>query len=267
MCIILLICVNIAFLAVAVRRHANVGVSSYILSLVGPLQNVGHGFMDSAGNIWRHYFNLVDTSYENQELRQQLFEALSENSRLRESELAYQRMSRFLDFKTDFNVNFVMAEVISYAPNAWYDAFIINCGAKDGVAVGMPVVNYEGVIGQVVATSGNYAKVAPMVGIGNAIGARIQNNRQAGILIGSGKGVCRLEYINSGGDVKVGDIVITSGLDGVYPAGLKLGAIVGVTDKEGSVFAEMTVMPFVDFAAMQEVMVLTDKEQRDFEGL
>lgn len=267
MCIILLICVNIVFLAVAVRRHANVGVSSYILALVGPLQDVGHGFMDGVGNIWRRYFNLVDTSCENQELRQQLFEALSENSRLRESELAYQRMSRFLDFKNDFNVNFVMAEVISYAPNAWYDAFIINCGTKDGVMVGMPVVNYEGVIGQVVATSGNYAKVVPMVGIGNAIGARIQSNRQAGILIGSGKGVCQLEYINSGGDVKVGDIVITSGLDGVYPAGLKLGAITDVTDKEGSVFAEMTVMPFVDFAALQEVMVLTDKELRDFEGL
>lgn len=267
MCIILLICVNIVFLAVAVRRHTNVGVSSYILTLVGPLQDAGHGFISGVGNVWRRYFDLVDISYENQALRQQLFEALSENSRLREAELAYQRMSRFLDFKTDLNVNFVMAEVISYAPNVWYDAFIINCGTKDGVTVGMSVVNYEGVIGQVVATSGNYAKVAPMIANGNAIGARIQSNRQAGILIGSGKGVCQLEYINSGGDVQVGDIVITSGLDGVYPAGLKLGAIIEVTDKEGGVFAEMTVMPFVDFAALQEVMVLTDKEQRDFEGL
>lgn len=267
LCIILLICVNIVFLAVAVRRHANVGVSSYVLALVGPLQSTGHGALESVGNIWRRYFNLVATSYENQELKQQLFDALSENARLRESELAYQRMSRFLEFKTDFETNAVMAEVISYAPNAWYDAFIINCGSKDGIAIGMPVVNYEGVIGQVVAISGNYAKVAPLVGHGNAIGARIQSNRQAGILVGNGEGLCRLEYINSGGEAKPGDIVITSGLDGVYPAGLNLGTITAVVDKEGGVFAEMTVKPFVDFAALQEVMVLTDREQREFEGL
>lgn len=267
LCIILLICVNIVFLAVAVRRHANVGVQGYIISLVGPLQNAGHGFVDGINNIWRGYFNLVGTSYENQDLKQQLSQALYENARLKESELAYQRVSRFLEFKSGFEVHTVMAEVISYAPNAWYDAFIINCGTNDGVNVGMPVVNYHGVIGQVVAVSGNYAKVAPMVGHGNAIGARIQSNRQSGILIGSGEGVCRLEYINSGGDVKEGDVVITSGLDGVYPAGLKLGEIISVSDREGSVFAEMTVMPYVDFAALQEVMVLIDEVQRDFEGL
>lgn len=267
LCIILLICVNIVFLAVSVRRHTNVGVSGYILMLVGPLQNGGHGVMEGVGDIWRRYFNLVATSHENQKLKKELFEALAENARLRESELAYQRMSRFLEFKTDFDVNFVLAEVISYAPNVWYDAFIINSGAKNGVTVGMPVVNYEGVIGQVVAVSNSYAKVAPMVGHGNAIGARVQSTRQAGILIGVGESVCRLDYIDSGGNVKPGDIVITSGLDGVYPPGLNLGTIIEVVDKEGGVFAEMMVKPFVDFAALQEVMVLTDKVQREFEGL
>lgn len=267
LCIMLLICVNIVFLAVAVRRHANVGVQSYVITLVGPLQNSTHNFFEGLGNIWRRYFNLVAISSENQELKRQLFAAQSENTRLKEAELAYQRVSQFLDFKLDFNAAFVMAEVVSYAPNVWYDSFIINCGARNGVEIGMPVVNHQGVIGQVVAVSGGFAKVAPMVGHGNAVGARIQSNRQSGILVGSGEGVCRLEYINSGGHVQAGDVVITSGLDGVYPPGLKLGFVNSVTDKEGSVFAEMTVIPFVDFAALQEVMVLTDKVQRDFEGL
>lgn len=267
LCIILLICVNIVFLAVAVRRHSDVGVQSYILSLVGPLQNTGHSFIEGANNLWRRYFNLVATSYENQELKRQLFEALSENARLREAELAYQRMSLFLEFKSDFNVNFVMAEVISYAPNAWYDAFIINCGTKDGVGEGLPVVNHEGVIGQIVSVSSNYAKVAPLVGQGNAIGARIQSSRQAGILMGGGDGLFKLAYVNVGGSVGVGDKVITSGLDGVYPPGLDLGVITEVVVPDGGVFAEITVKPAVNFAVLQEVMVLTDKQQRDFEGL
>lgn len=267
LCIILLICVNIVFLAVAVRRHSDVGVQSYILSLVGPLQNTGHGAVTGLNNLWRRYFNLVATSYENQELKRQLFEALNENARLKESELAYQRMSLYLDFKSAFNVNFVLAEVISYAPNAWYDAFIINSGLDDGVEVGMPVVNHQGVIGQVVSASGSYAKVAPLVGHGNAIGARVQSSRQAGILVGVGDGLFRLDYINIGGDVRPGDKVITSGLDGVYPPGLNLGVITDIITRDGSVFSEMTVMPAVDFAALQEVMVLTDKERRDFEGL
>jgi rod shape-determining protein MreC len=124
----------------------------------------------------------------------------------------------------------------------------------------MPVVVPEGVVGQIVDVSGRYAKVLLIVDQNSAVDALVQRTRARGLLKGEFADQCRLEYVLRKEDVQVGDVVVSSGLDGVFPKGLRIGEIKEVSGETTEMFYTIAIVPFVDFEKLEELLVLPASE-------
>jgi len=125
----------------------------------------------------------------------------------------------------------------------------------------MPVVVPEGIVGQIVDASGRYAKVLLIVDQNSAVDALVQRTRARGLLKGEFEDQCRLEYVLRKEDVQVGDVIVASGLDDVFPKGLRIGRIEDLSGAPNEMFYTITVAPFVDFDKLEEVLILPAPEK------
>jgi len=251
-----LIIANILILSIIGQRYPTSGPGGFTIALLAPFQEAIASSSRFFKGIWRHYFNLVHTSEENDQLKKQLNRAEELKNEWIEARLANDRMRRLMDIGRDFAQNVVYAEVIGRDPTAWFKTVIVNKGRKDNVTVGMPVVVPEGIVGQVVDVSGSYAKVLLIVDQNSAVDALVQRTRARGLLKGEFADQCRLEFVLRKEDVAVGDVIVSSGLDDVFPKGLRIGAIRDVSGEPNEMFYTITVAPFVDFEKLEELLIL-----------
>jgi rod shape-determining protein MreC len=119
----------------------------------------------------------------------------------------------------------------------------------------MPVIAPAGVIGRIALPSGHTATVQLIIDRSAAAAGRIERSRTEGIALGNGDGTLRFEYLSATADVERGDVVVTAGLDGVYPAGLVLGKV-ELVEKNGPAYRRVTIRPVVDFSTLETVLVL-----------
>src|SRR5262249_24079105 len=131
----------------------------------------------------------------------------------------------------------------------------IDKGARDGVRSDMAVIAPLGVVGRVVVPGPRSAKVQLLVDHNAAAGAIIERSRAQGVVVGSGDNMLRLEYGSEIVDVNMGDEVVTSGIDGIYPKGFAIGRVESV-EKAGGAYKRITVRPAVDFSALEQVLVV-----------
>jgi rod shape-determining protein MreC len=133
---------------------------------------------------------------------------------------------------------------------------LIDRGRRNGVAAGNPVVTDQGVVGLVTATSSRAAKTMLLLDRQSSIDGIVQRSRARGIVHGQGTGELSFQFVVRGGDVQVGDVVITSGLGGVYPKGLRIGQVTEVSDPGGQLVQTATLRPAVDFGRLEQVFVM-----------
>ncbi len=226
------------------------------LSLVAPLQDVVTRWVQFNRRTWQHYFYLVTAAQENVYLKKSLAEAEKKINEQKELMLANERLRKLLAFKQSDNREIVAAEVIGKDPSPWFKTIVINKGSVDGIKQGYPVVMAEGVVGQVIETSKRYAKVLLLIDQNSAVDAMIQRSRSRGVIKGGREEKCVFEYLLRKHEVVVGDIIITSGLDGVYPKGLSVGKVITVDRPHAGIFQHVVVSPFVDFEKLEEVVVM-----------
>jgi len=231
------------------------GGRGYSLAVIGPFQELLSYISDGFGRLWSSYFELVSTEEENQSLKKDLQEARQKARRCDELEITNQRLREYLNFREKIDRPSIAAEIIGQDPSPWHNSLSINRGADDGVAKGDAVVVPEGVVGQVVEVSSRYSRIMLIVDRNSAVDALVQRSRARGILKGTSEGRCRLEYALRKQDIQDGDLIITSGLDGVYPKGISLGSVSKVVVKGPGVFQEIEVQPDVDFSRIEEVIV------------
>ena len=122
----------------------------------------------------------------------------------------------------------------------------------------MPVVSPDGIVGQIVTASYEYAKVMLMTDRSSAIDALVQRNRARGIVEGETDETCLFKYVVRKAELEIGDVVVSSGLDGIFPKGLRIGAVSNISKVESSIFQEVKVTPFVDFGRLEEVLVIVE---------
>lgn len=258
-CLILLFFINIIFLSVGTKnRHRNTFFDRIVVAAIGPFQEGVVQTIRFCEHIWTHYFYLVSVKQENDALREMLAHANLENSKYVETQLAYERLQRLLATKAALPHRLVSAEVVGRDPSVWFDAIIINRGSHDGIGKGMPVIAPEGIVGQVVTVSYDYSKVMLMIDRSSAIDALVQHNRTRGIVAGETDEACRFKYVVRKAEVQIGDTVVSSGLDGLFPKGLRIGTIKEVSKDESGIFQEVMVQPFVDFSRLEEVLVVIE---------
>lgn len=255
--VILVITLNIIGLSLSSRQPVpDYGLGRFGLVVVAPIQAaVTYGF-NCVGDIWRHYFALVAAARENDRLRQALDQARGRINACSEIEQANRRLRSLIRFQQAIAQKVLPAEVVGKDPSPWFKSVIIDKGRADGVVKGLPVVIPEGIAGQVVAAAQHHAKVLLIIDANNAVDALVQRSRARGIVTGASDNRCVFKYVLRQDDVQEGDILIASGLDGIYPKGLPIGRVAAVHRQPAAIFQQVDVTPVVDFQTLEEVLVV-----------
>ncbi len=210
----------------------------------------------SGKRVWQDYFNLVGAKQENGQLRQSLEEYRQKEVRYQEAQQALTRLEGLLDLKRQVALPVIGARVIAYDPSLWSRCALIDQGKAQGVKTGLPVLAPEGIVGRVVETYPQYAKVMLIVDRKSGADAMVQRTRVRGILQGKGGNRCSLDFVPKSADVQLGDLVLASGLASIYPKGLVFGKVTEANKKNPGVFQEIEVTPAVDLSALEEVLVV-----------
>ncbi len=263
--VVFLIAASIILLSITVRRpSASSGTGRIFVAMMGPFQTAATRSIRSLRDIWKHYFFLVSVAKDNDYLQKELNQAVELNNQCSEIRLSNLRLRSFLNFHKTETDKVVAAEVIGKDSSPWFKTVIIDKGVADGVEKGMPVVIPEGIVGQVIDASNQYSKVLLIIDINSAVDALVQRSRARGIVKGRSVGRCFFKYVLRKNDVEVGDTVVSSGLDGVYPKGLRIGNVAGVVKRSFGIFQEVIIMPCVDFDKLEEVLVVLNPPDHEF---
>ena len=262
--VILLIAVNIIVLSVNSRRYSTFGLERIAISFISPFQELFTRTIGFSKDIWHQYFALASLARENAVLTTRLNQAAEKNNLLHETELANDRLRNLLDFQKNITELVVAAEVIGKDPSTWFKTVIIDKGEADGLTKGLPVVMPQGIAGQVIEVANHYAKVMLIIDRNSAVDSLVQRTRARGVVQGESTDQLQLAYVLRKKDVQVGDIVVSSGLDGVYPKGLRIGQVTEVIEHEADIFHEVFITPFVDFEKLEEVLVVLDVRKQNF---
>ncbi len=257
---------SIVVLSLSSSRIPSHGVGRTALVLVAPVQSVVTDIIRTFKGTWRTYFTHIATAQENVRLNRDLQQATAQIGRFQEIELANIRLRKLLDFKINLGIPSVAAEVVGKDPSPWYRTVVINKGSHDGLRKGLPVGISEGVAGQVTDVSPQYAKVMLIVDRNSAVDAFVQRTRARGIVKGESTSSCLFQYALRKEEVKVGDKIVASGLDGVFPKGMPIGEVSGVVRRAAGIFQEVTVIPYVDFEKLEEVLVILTPSEDPFPG-
>lgn len=210
----------------------------------------------SLKRVWSDYFYLVGVKQENAELKRRLEELDQKEVRYQEALLLTKRLEGLLDLKKQLALPVSGARVVAYDPSQWSRCVIIDMGKSEGAAVGLPVLSAAGIVGRIVETYPHYAKVMLIVDRNSGADAIIQRNRVRGIIQGKGGNRCSLEYVPKNADVEVGDLVLASGLGGIYPAGQTFGRVTQVDKSGGGPFQDIMVAPAENLSALEEVLIV-----------
>ena len=254
--VIILITVNIILLSFSSKSQSTFGLGRVGLSLVSPFQELVTRSIRFARDIWEHYFSLVSVAHENENLKKSLNQFVAKSNQWHEIDLANARLRNLLNFQKAPTNKVVAAEVIGKDPSGWFKTIIIDKGKSDGLKKGLSVVLPAGIVGQVIETTSHYSKVMLVIDRNSAVDALVQRSRARGIIKGESADQCQFEFVLRKHDVQIGDTVIASGLDGVYPKGLRIGRVADISQRNADIFYEIAVAPFVDYEKLEEVLVI-----------
>jgi rod shape-determining protein MreC len=257
--VIVLVAVNVILLTIT-GKHAQApsGLGRGVLVIVAPFQKQFTAFFHSVKGIWNQYFFLVSRAKENQDLKRALGQSLQQLNRCSETELANDRLRHLLGFEEEISRPMIAAQVVGKDPSDWSKTIIVDKGTAGGVRQGAPVVIPEGIVGVVVEASGRYAKVLLLTDPNSAVDALVQHTRARGIVKGGGADYCVFDYVLRKHEISVGDMVVSSGLDGVFPKGLRVGRISEIVRQNAGIFQKVSVTPYVDFDILEEVFVISE---------
>jgi rod shape-determining protein MreC len=257
-----LLCLSLLLTAYSGKNPSFGRLGVFIVSeAFAPVQSLVFHSHESVESVWEKYVWLTGVQQENKELRETLERIEGDVALLQEFKAENDRLRVILDFSRNSELSGVLGSVIGYGPSGWVKGIIVNRGSSHGVAAGMAVVHARGVVGQVVAVSPSVSRVLLISDHSSGVDAVVQGSRARGVVEGSGSGMSELRYINREFSIKVGELVLTSGMDGVFPKGLVIGGVTEVQVGGSGLFQTVEVKPAVDFARLEEVLILTSTEQ------
>ena len=231
-----------------------------IFGSMAEVQRVATGGIGEARGFWQSYVNLRETGRENESLKQRVSQL--EVALQRERALAGQTkvLQEMLDLKTDTPFATTPAMVIASAASPEFRTMTLDKGSSQGLAADMAVLAPAGVVGRVVLPTPRAAKVQLIIDRNAAAAGLVERSRAQGVVIGTGTDQLRFEYVPGTADLKVGDRVVTSGMDGIYPKGFVLGQIESIQRTAGE-FSNVLIRPAVNLSALETVLVVTSETE------
>ena len=228
-----------------------------IVALTSPIQVAISWTLDSLVSAFQNYVYLLDTRQNNLALLEENRQLLNTIVNLRETEEENVRLRKILEFKETFEVNAVVARVIAKDISTEFRAIRINRGSDSGIKKDMAVVNSEGVVGRVLRTTADTADVVTILDLLSAVDAIVKRSRVRGIVEGMTDEICQLKFALRTDDIQVNDLLISSGLGGIFPKGVPVGTVSKVDRKPYGISQSVEVRPSVNFSKLEEVLVLT----------
>ena len=254
--------VVLVVLLVATAGGGLSGVSSTLGSVFTPVGSFFSGIVNGVGDFVSSIFG-GGSQQEIEGLNERVAQLEIENQNLSDMEKENQRLQDLLDYKETIpDQKTVFAKVVSKSPGYMFDVFVINAGYNQGVRKDMAVVNADGLIGRVSDVGGNWSQVTAIIDSRSAISTIVERTRDHGIVRGSVQagGSCNMNYLPVESDAVPGDTVVTSGLDGIFPKGIKVGQVLEVSLDENQLQKNAAVEPAVDFGHIEEVLVLITQD-------
>jgi rod shape-determining protein MreC len=227
-----------------------------VLEVTAPIERVLSAPIDGARDFYAEYVDLLGVRAENRRLRRRIAEIESENLQFREALVSSGHLARVASMRDEIEIPMLPAEVVGLDVAPWFRSVLVDRGAQHGVQPGHPVITHEGVVGIVTATSAHAAKTMLLLDRQSAVDALVQRSRARGVVRGTGRDRLEFEFVVRTADVVVGDEVVTSGLGGIFPKGLRLGRVAELRDAGGRLTQIAVLEPAVDLGRLEQVFVM-----------
>jgi rod shape-determining protein MreC len=251
---------------VAISRQVDAGggvslLERFVFTLLSPVQRTFSGALRGVSGAWSAYVDLRGVHEENTRLRDHartLEIELQKRQRLADEAV---RLREVLELKQILPLETVPAEVTSRDVMPWFRTIVLNKGLHDGVSLNAPVLSPTGVVGRVIGVGPRAAKVQILLDRDAGVGVLLERTRVTGVVSGqvgfsdAGTSDLAMKYVSTLADVVPGDVVVTSGLDRLFPKGLVVGRVRSVLPGSG-LFKEIVVAPSAQFDRLEEVLVV-----------
>lgn len=207
-------------------------------------------------HLWNTYVALLQVQKENQQLSQSLDLLREKTIYTEELVLENARLRKLLQLKEQSSAGTVSAEIIGRDAIGWFKTVLINKGKNAGIKKNQAVITHQGVVGRCIEVADNASTVLLITDINSSVDALVQRTRSRGIVEGKGSPLCELSFISSADDVAEGDLVVTTGLCGVFPKGLSIGTVSRVEKSNLGLFHYVEVQPSINLNKLEEVTIL-----------
>ncbi len=258
--LVFLLVLHLTLLSLQVEDPGGMTVlRKWMLAASAPVINLSAAASRSASDVWLNYVWLRGAREENMRLRQSVQELSLQTSSLEQLRLENLRLRRLLHFSEPTPLRSIGARVVGRVPDYLSKTMYLNRGSADGIHVDSAVVNADGVVGRVALVTAQSCQVQLITNADASVGVFVERTGFPGVLKGQGSPHLVLDYISGTEDVAVGDMVLTSGLDRIYPRGLPVGRVTE-SAKGHTVFRDISVEPAADLLQISEVLILLGRQ-------
>lgn len=252
-------------LAVQIKRrtenHSTRLIRVWTVAAVTPLEKNIVRVQAGVSSVWNNYLYLRGVRQQNRQLQDQIQQLQLEQVRLRQDAEQARRLQALLGFKEQFIDKTIAAQVIGSSGSEQSRIVYLDKGTADGITPDMAVISAQGIVGKVIQVFRHTSQVLLINDQSSGVGTILERSRLQGVLKGKATGELVLDKIMPEEDVQPGDRVLTSGGDQIFPKGLPVGTIAGIT--RGSDFLTVTIHPAASLNHLEEVLVITKKQEHE----
>ena len=255
------------------NRAAVTWVEDAVNTVAQPIQRISVRASNSIIDFFERVFKTSDADRENEQLKVRIaqYEIMeNELDNLRQENERLKELLNYADTVEDYER--VTAPVIGRSQGIWFNQFTVGAGRNQGVEEDMAVINGAGLVGRVTSVSANTCKVTAIIDSTSDVSVIVERTRDYGFVrglleAGGGDDTMELYFLPMGNDLVPGDVLVTSGADGVFPRGLSVGSVLEVSrSSEDAEDRDALVSPTVDFLRLEEVVILTRGPQEEEEA-
>lgn len=197
-----------------------------------------------------------NSAEENKTLKKEVTQLLYERQQYAEIILENRRLKELLSLKEHERRYVTSAKIVSRGYDRFLNTIIIDKGTASGIEKGMAVITTKGLVGKVYSAKGDFSDILLLRDTNFSVAVRLQNSRREGVVSGTGNERCTLKYIPPEENVEKGELVFTSGIDGIFPAGLPVGVVHSVKKEGVEFFQQIEVLPFQSDSKLDEIVIL-----------
>lgn len=227
-----------------------------VTEVISPVQEGLASSKKNISSLWDNYLLIVNTSKENSILKKQISRLESDLTTMEEMRKENLRLKRLLNFSDEVSHQRIMAQVVGWDSANEFKVIRLNKGTNHGIQTMAPVITDHGLVGYVYRATENYSDVLTILDQNNRVDVVVERTRTHGIVEGVFNFKCTLKYVMRNEPVEVGDKLITAGVGGIYPKGIKVGMVTDITRESFGMTLSIEVVPTVDFDKLEEVLVL-----------